>query len=43
VQPLDPFVMASVTLVLALVALSACLLPARRATEVDPIIVLNEQ
>jgi predicted permease len=43
VQPLDPFVMASVTVVLALVALTACLLPARRATQVDPIIVLNEQ
>jgi putative ABC transport system permease protein len=43
VQPLDPLVMASVTAVLGLVALSACLLPARRATQVDPVIVLNEQ
>lgn len=43
VQPLDPMVLASVTIVLALVALSACLLPARRATQVDPVIVLNEQ
>jgi predicted permease len=43
VQPLDPIVMASVTTVLALVALTACLLPARRATQVDPVMVLNEQ
>ncbi len=43
VQPLDPMVMVSVTFVLALVALTACLLPARRATQVDPVIVLNEQ
>ena len=43
VQPLDPWVMATVTAVLGLVALLACLLPARRAMQVDPVIVLNEQ
>jgi putative ABC transport system permease protein len=43
VQPLDPLVIGSVTAGLALVALTACLLPARRATQVDPVIVLNEQ
>jgi predicted permease len=43
VQPLDPLVIVTVTAVLALVALTACLLPARRATQVDPVIVLNEQ
>ncbi len=43
VQPLDPLVMASVVALLGLVALIACLLPARRATQVDPVIVLNEQ
>jgi len=43
VQPLDPLVIVTVTVVLALVALTACLLPARRATQVDPVIVLNEQ
>jgi predicted permease len=43
VRPLDPLVIGCVTLVLGLVALAACLLPARRATQVDPVIVLNEQ
>jgi len=43
VQPLDPAVIAAVTGVLALVALAASMLPARRATKVDPVIVLNEQ
>ncbi len=43
VQPLDPVVLGSVTVVLMLIALGACLLPARRATRVDPVIVLNEQ
>ena len=43
VKPLDPVVMASVMAALTLVALTACLLPARRATEVDPVIVLSEQ
>jgi predicted permease len=43
VQPLDTLVIASATALLGLVALAACLLPARRATQVDPLIVLNEQ
>lgn len=43
VQALDPLVMTSVAALLGLVALAACLLPARRATQVDPVIVLNEQ
>jgi predicted permease len=42
VRPLDPRVMASVIAVLGLVALAASLFPARRATQVDPMIVLNE-
>ncbi len=42
VQPLDPLVMSSAIAVLGLVALAASLFPARRATQVDPMIVLNE-
>jgi ABC-type antimicrobial peptide transport system permease subunit len=38
---LDPLVMAAVVLVLALIAVVACALPARRATQVDPVMVLN--
>jgi putative ABC transport system permease protein len=43
VKPLDPVVMSGVILTLALVGLAACVLPARRATRVDPVMVLREQ
>jgi predicted permease len=39
---LDPMVLGSVALMLALVAFIACSLPARRATRIDPMIALNE-
>jgi predicted permease len=43
VQPFDPFVLLSVIAGLGLIALAACLVPARRAVRVDPMIVLSEQ
>ncbi len=43
ISPTDPRVMAAVALVLGAVALLACLIPARRATSVDPVSALTAQ
>jgi predicted permease len=43
VTPQDPVVLSAVTALLILVALAACLVPARRAASVDPVIALREE
>ena len=40
---MDPIVIGLVVVTLGMIALAACSLPARRATQVDPVTVLNQQ
>jgi len=41
VQPRDPSVFGSVVVVLTMAGMAACLIPARRATRVDPLVALR--
>ncbi len=41
IQPTDPITFAAVTLLMSMVSLLACYIPARRATQVDPIVALR--
>jgi putative ABC transport system permease protein len=43
VKPTDPATIASVALFIALVATAACLIPANRASRVDPMVVLRDE
>jgi ABC-type antimicrobial peptide transport system permease subunit len=43
VEPWDPYVFGTIVLVLFAAGAVACVIPARRATQVDPVSVLREE
>jgi ABC-type antimicrobial peptide transport system permease subunit len=43
VSPYDPIILTAIAAVLAATALLACLIPARRAAAVDPMVALRHQ
>jgi ABC-type antimicrobial peptide transport system permease subunit len=43
VTPIDPSALAGAALILGAVSLTACYIPARRASRVDPVVALAEE